>query len=990
MAGDIATNPGPLQESSNDHHVPDWNPLNHQSKLSYTRDELLALNNNYRLSPKVWSLTNKLGIQPVKATVRGTRGGKLKDRLNSEQSDQDSPTTTPSQTRCNLPVFFLSNTQSLGNKMDEVNIVFQQENVDVGVITESWFNPKKKDISQMNITGYTLFSKSRTDRTGGGVAIYVKNSIPCRSLDVDVPDELECTWIEIRPHRLPRGVSAITICAVYIVTDSPLQPLLEDHLLDSIDQIRTSYPEMAFCIMGDFNRMNIDSILRGNKLKQIVTFPTRGNATLDLILTNILDHYQLPSPYSPIGLSDHACVLWKPRHRIPVNTKKSCVIRPFGASSIRAFGRWIQDQSWSEVYESKCTQDKTNAMYSIIKEGMDMHLPTKRIRIHNTDKPWITPHIKKLISERQKAFAQNDTIKWRKLRNEVKREIEKAKIKYNAERVRGLQKTEPRKWHQRIKCMLNLTNSELYMQIPGLDSNNHKDMANYINNKFVNISSHIEPLNFRSLPAYLPSNDRTPVLYDWDVYKELKEIKTSKSSGPDGIPSKLIKEFAYELSGPLTDVLNCSYREGIVPLQWKSAIVVPIPKQYPPSVDKLRPISLTDIFAKVAEGFIAKWVVHDIQDSIDIHQFGNIHGVSTAHYLLNLMDFLYQGSDKPKNVGTVVLTDFSKAFDLVNHSVAIQKLIALGVRGTIVPWICSFLSDRRQCVRYNQTLSDYLSLCAGVPQGTKLGPITFQAVINDAAVGCSSHYWKYVDDLTFAENHRAGEVSSLQGDLNDFLDWSVANQLTLNPTKCQALEICFMREPPPHLDLKIGNSQLSFVSCAKVLGIWLQSDLKWDKQVDHMWKNANKKLFMLRSLKRFGFNKSELVIVYRGYIRPLLEYSDTIWNSSLSISQVLTLERIQKRALRIILGFDYDCYDNALKVCNLDRLSTRRKQHCLKFAQLLPQCSRTCMLLPPSRGDSHGRQLRNNAQLTQPLARTKRYSSSPIPYYVGLMNDSLS
>ena len=163
-----------------------------------------------------------------------------------------------------------------------------------------------------------------------------------------------------------------------------------------------------------------------------------------------------------------------------------------------------------------------------------------------------------------------------------------------------------------------------------------------------------------------------------------------------GHRAQVVKEFAYELSGPLTDVLNCSTSEGFVPQQWRYAIVVPIPKQYPPSVDKMRPISLTNIFAKVAEGFIAKWVVQDIQDSIDINQFGNIHGVSTAHYLLNLMDVLYHGSDKPKNVGTMVITDFSKAFDLVNHSVAIQKLIAMGVRGTIVPWICSFLNNRRQ------------------------------------------------------------------------------------------------------------------------------------------------------------------------------------------------------------------------------------------------------------------------------------------------------
>ena len=113
-----------------------------------------------------------------------------------------------------------------------------------------------------------------------------------------------------------------------------------------------------------------------------------------------------------------------------------------------------------------------------------------------------------------------------------------------------------------------------------------------------------------------------------------------------------------------------------------------------------------------------------------------------------------------------------------------------------------------------------------------------QAVINDAAVGGTAHYWKYVDDLTFAENRLSSELSNLQGDLDGFLDWSVTNQLKLNPTKCQALQICFMCDPPPHPGLKIGQSVLAFVSTAKVLGVWLQNDLKWDTQVNYMQPNA--------------------------------------------------------------------------------------------------------------------------------------------------------
>ena len=67
----------------------------------------------------------------------------------------------------------------------------------------------------------------------------------------------------------------------------------------------------------------------------------------------------------------------------------------------------------------------------------------------------------------------------------------------------------------------------------------------------------------------------------------------------------------------------------------------------------MRPISLTDMFTKICWGFIPTWVVQENQDSVDNNQFGNIQGVSTAHYLLNLMDVLFQGADKPENIEPV-------------------------------------------------------------------------------------------------------------------------------------------------------------------------------------------------------------------------------------------------------------------------------------------------------------------------------------------------
>ncbi len=77
----------------------------------------------------------------------------------------------------------------------------------------------------------------------------------------------------------------------------------------------------------------------------------------------------------------------------------------------------------------------------------------------------------------------------------------------------------------------------------------------------------------------------------------------------------------------------------------------------------------------------------------------NVKGISTSHYLVSLLHSLHQGTDKVDNIGTVVLTDFSKAFDMIDHTILIEKFIRLGVRRSIVPWLCDFVSNRAQCVR---------------------------------------------------------------------------------------------------------------------------------------------------------------------------------------------------------------------------------------------------------------------------------------------------
>lgn len=352
-------------------------------------------------------------------------------------------------------------------------------------------------------------------------------------------------------------------------------------------------------------------------------------------------------------------------------------------------------------------------------------------------------------------------------------------------------------------------------------------------------------------------------------------MAVSKAGGPDNVPQKVLKEFAYELSSPVTDIINTSLQQGIVPSQWKNANVIPLPKQTPPSVNKLRPVSLTSSLAKIAEGRVSKFVVESIQPYVDERQYGNQKGMSTTHCLIDVYHQLVSEAEKSNNISTLVLTDFSKAFDVIDHNIAFSNLLSMGVSPSIVQWVVDFISGRKQRVKYKDSYSDWLTLLGGVPQGTILAPIIFLSIINSAQEGDRNtdiHVWKYVDDLTLGESRSYGNPGEIQKSLDSLHQWTIENKLKLNPLKCQVMQVYFGRKPTPDVDVRISDKKLAVVNKVKLLGVIIEKDLKWEGQVDAMYCKANKKLFMMRKLKEAGLDRAELLTVYKGYIRPCLQY----------------------------------------------------------------------------------------------------------------------
>lgn len=888
---------------------------------------------------------------------------------------------------------------------------------DVVSITETWLLDGIYD-QELFDSRYLVWRRDRDYAStnqiyGGGVLLAVRRDLAAVER-TEWRSSAEDIWVTVSMKN-NRTATQTHLCTLYLCDQNEGYTYTSQlqNFTDKLFEIVSTHPGDNFIIMGDFNmpyltwNISDDNILEPSGISgstqeyffdtinscNLVQFNHAHNVNnriLDLIFSNnCLDTQICSEPLVPEDLQHKSLEIlftFSDSSSLKTNHRMKYF---YNNGDYDAICSALDDMNWHTILRDGSVDDAAAVLYNYIYNLRDKHVPHKKIA-PSTFPPWYSFNLKKLLKEKYKFWSKyktygnrGDYLTFCLLRKRAK-SLETECFKSYVSRTEDSISTNPKIFWSYVKSLSKTSHGlPSTMNYEGTSADKGEEVCNlfasYFQSTFL-LSNNTIPLLNPNLNPNVPTIPYNSLgicdisINATEVLKLLESLDINKGAGPDDIPPLLIKTCSSSLVKPLCILFQRSVREGVVPKLWKSAFITPVHKSGDKSnVKNYRPISKLCVFSKIFERVIYNQVYAALSSSFIFEQHGFLKRRSTVSNLILFNDYITAGMENGKQIDAI-FTDFSKAFDRIDHTILLQKLYFSGIHGNLYRWFTSYINNRTQAIAINGYISSWNLIPSGVPQGSLLGPLLFIIFINDVS-SCFRHseILLYADDMKiFRTVNNINDSLLLQEDLMRFEEYCLINKLDLNVSKCYS--ITFTRKTNVlNTHYLLRDHLLNKVNGIRDLGVFEDSKVMFDQHIENIVKRASKSLgFIIRSCRNFSKIKS-IKIIYCSYVRSILEYASELWNPCYD-KYIYRIESIQKRFMRY-LQYKSGCLDTNYEArCKRYHFLPLEMRRTIADVVFLYKISNSYIDSPPLLQNINisvpPRSLRTRPLLTTPFART--------------------